>query len=120
MKDFTPAPVKPPISVKDFAQMDIRVGTIQRVHEVEGSRKLVRLEVFLGDHTRQILAGMKTEREDLNSLKGSQALFLMNLEPREMAGYISEAMIIDIGYADGLVPALAVPERPVPDGSRLG
>lgn len=120
MKDFAPAPVKPPISVENFAQLDIRVGTIQRVHEVEGSRKLVRLEVSFGDHTREILAGMKTEREDLNSLKGSQALFLVNLEPKKMAGHTSEAMIVDIGYADGLVPALAVPERPVPDGSRLG
>jgi tRNA-binding protein len=120
MDEFNPAPVKPTISVDDFAQLDIRVGTIQGVHEVEGSRKLVRLEVSFGDHTRGILAGMKTEREDLNSLRGSQALFLINLKPRKMAGYTSEGMIVDIGYEDGLLPALAIPERPVPDGSRLG
>ena len=44
----------------------------------------------------------------------------MNLEPRTMAGETSEGMLFDLGYADGLVPALAVPERPVPDGTRAG
>ena len=37
-----------------------------------------------------------------------------------MAGVLSEAMFFDLGYADGLVPALAVPERPVPNGTRAG
>jgi hypothetical protein len=37
-----------------------------------------------------------------------------------MAGEISEGMLFDIGYADGIVPALAVPERPVPNGARAG
>ncbi|HUV13269.1 MAG TPA: tRNA-binding protein [Acidobacteriota bacterium] len=120
MDEFKPAPIKPLLSVDDFGKVDIRVGTIQEVHDVESSKKLVRLEVFFGDHTREILAGMKTEREDLDALKGCQALFLVNLEPRKMAGYTSEGMIVDIGYADGPLPALAVPERSVPAGSRLG
>jgi hypothetical protein len=37
-----------------------------------------------------------------------------------MAGEMSEGMLFDLGYADGLVPALAVPERAVPDGTRAG
>ncbi len=37
-----------------------------------------------------------------------------------MAGEVSEGMLFDLGYADGLGPALAVPERPVPDGTRAG
>ena len=44
----------------------------------------------------------------------------MNLEPRRMAGEVSEGMLFDIGYADGVTPVLAVPEKPVPDGSRAG
>ena len=44
----------------------------------------------------------------------------MNLPPREMAGVMSEAMLFDIGYADGITPVLAVPETPVPDGTRTG
>jgi len=41
-------------------------------------------------------------------------------EPRKMAGEISEGMLFDIGYADGVTPVLSVPERPVPNGTRAG
>jgi len=51
---------------------------------------------------------------------GTQALFVVNLEPRKMAGMLSEGMLFDIGYEDGIPPALAVPERPLPDGSQAG
>jgi hypothetical protein len=37
-----------------------------------------------------------------------------------MAGELSEGMLLEIGFADGVIPALAVPERPVPDGTRAG
>jgi len=37
-----------------------------------------------------------------------------------MFGELSEGMLLDIGYADGIVPVLAVPERPVPNGARAG
>jgi len=37
-----------------------------------------------------------------------------------MAGEVSEGMLLDLGYEDGIVPVLAVPERPVPDGTRAG
>ena len=117
---MTPAPVKPVISHELLSQIDVRVGTIVAVEDVAGSKKLVRLRVDLGDHTRQILAGLKLERPDPSVLIGRQALFVVNLEPRRMAGELSEGMLFDIGYADGITPVLAVPEQPVPNGSRLG
>ena len=51
---------------------------------------------------------------------GRQALFVVNLEPRKMMGEVSEGMLFDLGYADGVTPGLAGPERPVPDGTRAG
>jgi tRNA-binding protein len=42
------------------------------------------------------------------------------MEPRRMAGEVSEGMLFDIGYADGVIPVLAVPEKPVPNGTRAG
>jgi len=45
---------------------------------------------------------------------------VLNLAPRKMAGEVSEGMLLDIGYADGVTPVLSVPERPVPDGTRAG
>jgi methionine--tRNA ligase beta chain len=115
-----PAPVKPTLSKTDLEKIDIRVGTIRAVEDVPGSTKLVRLRVDFGDHTRTILVGMKGERENVREIEGRQALFVVNLEPKRMAGEVSEGMLFDLGYADGIVPALAVPERPVPDGTRAG
>jgi tRNA-binding protein len=63
---------------------------------------------------------MKQERENPREVEGRQALFVVNLEPRRMRGVLSEGMLFDLGYADGIAPALAVPERPVPDGTRAG
>ena len=117
---FTPAAVKPAVPMSVVESLDIRVGTIQAVDDVASSRKLLRLTVAFGDHTRSILAGMKQERVNPQELVGRQALFVVNLEPRRMAGEISEGMLFDIGYADGVTPVLATPERPVPDGTRAG
>ncbi len=114
------APVKPSIAVEDLQKIDIRVGTIRSVEDVPGSKKLVSLRVDFGDHQRTILAGMKQEREDPAEVVGRQALFVVNLPPRTMAGYVSEGMLFDIGYEDGIRPVLATPEKSVPDGSRAG
>ena len=84
------------------------------------SDKLVELRVNFGDHTRNILVGMKRERANPREIEGAQALFVVNLSPRKMLGRISEGMLLDIGFADGLPPVLAVPERPVPPGTRAG
>jgi len=118
--NFAPAAIKPAITFAVVDSIDIRLGTIQAVDEVAGSKKLVRLTVGFGDRTRSILSGMKQERADLQQLVGMQTLFIVNLEPKPMAGQVSEGMLLDIGYADGLVPALALPERRLPDGARAG
>ena len=118
---MTPAPIKPAISTADLDKIDIRVGTIVAVEDVPNSDKLVRLRVDFGDHARSILVGMKKERQNPKAeIEGKQALFVVNLEPRKMAGEISEGMIFDLGYADGITPVLALPEKPVPDGTRAG
>jgi tRNA-binding protein len=121
VKDFTPAAIKPAISVEDVDKLDIRVGTIELVEDVPASEKLVRMRVDFGDHKRTILVGMKKERKNSKSeVEGRQALFVVNLSPRKMAGEESQGMLFDLGYADGLLPALAVPERPLPNGCRAG
>ncbi len=117
---MTTAPIKPLIDVKLLEQLDVRVGTIETVTDVPGSDKLVALRVHFGDHTRTILAGMKQERANPREIEGRQALFVVNLPPRKMRGVTSEGMLFDIGYADGVTPVLAVPESPVPDGTRAG
>ena len=120
MKTIEVAPTKPTVPFDVLDKLDIRVGTIESVEDVAKSDKLVRLTVDLGDHKRNILVGMKQERQNPKEIEGKQALFVVNLEPKKMMGEVSEGMLFDIGYADGITPVLAVPEEPVPNGARAG
>ncbi|MDQ2976890.1 MAG: tRNA-binding protein [Acidobacteriota bacterium] len=118
--DFKVAPIKSPITIADVDKIDIRVGTILSVDEVAGSDKLVKLTVNFGDQQKTIYAGMKQERENPKELEGRQALFVVNLPPKKIMGQLSEGMLFDIGFADGLIPVLAKPEKQIPDGARAG
>jgi tRNA-binding protein len=99
------APVKPAIGMDVLDRVDIRLGTILSVTEVPES---------------DIVAGIRKERENPGELEGKQALFVVNLEPRKIRGVVSEGMLFDLGYADKIRPALAVPAWPVPPGTRAG
>lgn len=113
-------PVKDNIDFGLLDRLDIRVGEILKVEDVEKSDKLVKLTVDFGEFQRTILVGMKQEREDPTEIEGTQALFVVNLEPKEMMGIVSEGMLFDIGYANGITPVLAIPEKVVPNGVRAG
>ena len=115
---MTPVPVKPTVNLDDLEKLDIRVGTIESVADVPGADQLCQLRVNFGDHTRTIVAGIKKERPNPREIEGKQALFVVNLEPRKMRGVLSEGMLFDIGFADGVKPVLAMPEAPVPNGTR--
>ena len=117
---MTPAPVKPTITLDVLNQIDVRVGTILSVADVPNSDNLMQLRVDFGDHERTIVAGFRKERVNPREIEGRQALFVVNLEPRKMRGVLSEGMLFDIGYGDGITPVLSVPESPVPNGTRAG
>ncbi len=117
---MTPAPIKPIVPAKALDALDIRIGTIVLVEDLPRTTRLVRLTIDFGDHTRRIIAGLKTERQQPQEIQGRQALFVVNLEPKTFMGEVSEGMLFDIGSADGITPALAVPERMVPNGARAG
>lgn len=112
--------VKETITTDDLDKLDVRVGEILSVEDVARSDKLVKMTVDFGAFRRTILAGLKTERENPAEIVGRQALFVVNMAPRKISGEVSQGMLFDIGYADGIRPVLAVPEAPVPNGSRAG
>src|SRR5437899_4100371 len=102
---MTPAQVRPTISPELLTQIDVRVGTIESVSDVANSEKLVALHVTFGDHKRTILAGMKRERaKTLAKSKASRPYLLWILRQKKMAGMVSEGMLLDIGYLDGIYP----------------
>lgn len=120
MKEIKPAPIKEQIPFDLLDKIDVRVGTIELVEDIPKSDNLVRLTVNLGDRKIKVIVGMKKERKNPKEVEGKQALFVVNLEPRKIMNELSEAMLFDIGYQDKIIPVLAVPEKPVPDGTRTG
>lgn len=101
-----------------FVAVELRVGTVRAASPVEGSEKLLRLEVDLGEERpRQVLSGI-AKLVPFESLVGNQYLFAANLPPRPMMGLQSEAMLLATdGEDEGLV--LVRPASPVAPGARL-
>ena len=88
------------------------------MQKVKSSDKLLKLMVDLGDHRRSILAAMNKKSASPAQIEGQQALIVIDVESRKMAGEISEGNVFAIGYADGIMPVLAMPESFVPNGAR--
>ena len=77
-------------------ELNIEADVI-KVEDITESDKLVKLMVDFGDHKRNIVVGMKKERENPQEIEGKQALFVVNLESRKMMGHESQGMLYDIG-----------------------
>jgi len=104
------------ISFDDFMKLDIRIGTVTAAEKVQGTDKLIRLEVDLGEETRQVVAGM-AQTYTPEDFMGKQVPILVNLEPRKLRGIESQGMILaaDVGGK----PIMLIPEREVPPGSAV-
>ena len=91
---------KDSITYADFAKLDLRVGTIKNVEPVPNSQKLLKLIVNLGEDygATEILSGI-AQYYTPDELIGKQCIFLANLEPKPMAGLISNGMLIAINDA---------------------
>ena len=109
--------MKPVITYVDFEKLDIRVGTIKSAEPVPESRKLLRLVVDFGEFERQILAGIG-KAYDFNTLIGKQGVFLVNLEPRALAGLESQGMLLAAGSLEE-GPAMLQTDRPMPAGNAI-
>lgn len=104
------------ITYDDFTKIDLRVATIESADDINGSEKLVRLGISLGDEKRQIVAGIKKQYTPAQ-LIGSQIIIVANLEPRSLMGVESYGMLLAAGSEDG--PVLLKPESPVPSGAQI-
>lgn len=102
------------ISYDDFKKIDLRIGTILEAERVDGSEKLLKLQVDLGEEKRQVIAGIAKSYEPEN-LIGKQIVVLVNLEPRSLMGLESQGMLL-AADKDGL-PIILVPEKEVATGS---
>ena len=102
------------ITFNDFKKLDIRIGRVLSADRVDGTDKLIKLEVDFGAEKRQLVAGI-AEFFEPDNLIGKEIPVLLNLEPRSIKGIESQGMILAIDV-DGK-PVLLLPEREVPPGS---
>lgn len=105
------------VSFEDFEKLDIRIGRILTAEKVEGTDRLLKLEVDFGAFKRQIVSGIAKfyKPEDL---VGKQFPFVVNLEPRVIRGVESQGMILAISAGEKIV--LLKPHKKVPSGSMIG
>lgn len=105
------------ISFNEFKKLQIRIGLIVEAEMVEGTDKLIRLQVDFGDGKRQIISGI-AEFYTPEKLIGKEFAFVTNLEPRVIKGVESQGMILGINANEKVV--LLKPQKKVPPGSFVG
>lgn len=113
------AALKPPtVTYKDFAKLDIRIGTITAVEIVEDADKLLKLTVDMGEENpRQIISGIREFFKDPQFLVGKQGPFIANLEPRIIRGLESQGMIL--AASAGNTFSLLIPHNELPVGTKV-
>lgn len=105
------------ITYDDFAKLELRIGTIKSAERVENTDRLLKIEVDLGNETRQIVAGIAQAVTDPSDLVGTQVTVVANLEPRMIRGIESEGMLL-AAEKDG-IPVVLQPAQPVEPGSQV-
>ena len=101
-------------SLEDFKKLEIRIGKILTAERIEGSDKLLKLEVDFGTEKRQIVSGI-AEFYSPEALINKEAPFVINLEPRKLRGVESFGMIM--AASDNGRPVILIPEEEVPPGT---
>ncbi len=113
----TAAPQKPNCSYDDFTKMDIRTGTIIEAEKVAKTKKLLKLKIDTGIDQRTVVSGI-AEYYEPEQVVGQQVCILVNLEPRELKGILSQGMILMVEDADGTLKFVS-PVENVKNGSEV-
>lgn len=116
IKDKKPFSQKEVISFEEFEKLDLRVAKVVKAENVEGTDKLLLLNIDLGEEKRQLIAGIAKDYS-LDELEGKKIIIVANLEPKKIKGYVSQGMLLAVDSPEG--PVLLVPEGEVPPGSKI-
>ncbi len=104
------------ITIDDFKKIELKVARVISAERVEGSEKLLKLEVDLGDEKRQIVSGI-AKSYNPEDLVGKEIIIVANLEPRSLMGLESQGMVLAAGSEAG--PVLLIPEKEVAPGTKI-
>ncbi len=103
------------ITIEDFLKVELRLARVLSAERVEGSQKLLKLKLSLGDEERTVMAGIAQFYQP-EELEGKKILMVANLKPRKIFGVESQGMILALSDGENL--SLVVPDREVKEGVR--
>jgi len=106
------------ITFDEWAKLDLRIGQIIEIEDIENADKLYKLSIDLGSETRTVCAGIK-QYYSKDELKGKKIVFLSNLAPRKMKGIMSEGMILAAVNKEESEVVLISPESEIEVGSKI-
>ena len=108
-------PLKPEISIEEFGAVDLRVGTVAKAEAIPRAKKLLKLEVDLGEsHPRTVVAGIAGTYAP-ESLVGKQVVVVANLKPAKLMGVKSQGMVLAASNDQG--PIVLTLDKPMPPGT---
>lgn len=106
------------VDFSDWQKLDLRVGQIIKVEEIEGADKLYKLSVDIGEETRTVCAGLK-KYYSKDELKGKKIILFTNLAPRKLKGIESNGMILAAVNKEETEVVLLAPESDVEVGAKI-
>lgn len=113
----TEKPTAEPISIDDFAKVELRVARVLEAEEIEGSDRLLKLQLVIGEERRQVVAGIKANYAPID-LVGRQVVIVFNLKPAKLRGVESQGMLLAaVDESGGAI--LLTPEKEAPDGAKV-
>ena len=104
------------ISIEDFVKIQLKVARVLEAEPVEGSDKLLKVQLMVGDERRQVVAGIRKSYEP-KDLIGRQVILVSNLKPAKLRGVDSQGMLLAADDGDGAI--LLSPEREAPEGCKV-
>jgi methionyl-tRNA synthetase len=120
-----PAPTPPPteggtkseITIEEFMKVQLKTARILEAEPLEGSDKLLKLQVMVGDEKRQIVAGIRKNYTP-EDIVGMQVVVVANLKPAKLRGTESQGMLLAAVDAEGGA-ILLTPEKEAPEGAQV-
>ncbi len=113
------------VTYEEFKKMDIRIGMIREIEPVPETDKLLKCMIDFNEvdeegnkKLRQIVSGIHEFYPEYQKLVGKQVLYIMNLEPREIKGVLSNGMLMAIDGLNGK-PVFLIPDGDVNPGSKV-
>lgn len=107
------------VSFNDWSRLDLRVGQIVEVEDIEGADKLYKLEIDIGEENPRIVCAGIKEYYSKEELKGKKIILFVNLTPRKLRGIESQGMILAACTENEEEVVLISPEKDIEVGARV-